>query len=390
MEHINEKLVNWASILDEVTLAQAIQTSSMPFIYPHLALMPDAHLGKGSTVGSVIPTRGAVMPAAVGVDIGCGMMAVRTQFQLSHPGDIDRRKIRENIEELVPLSPGKYNTSVTPRAERYVEQLEQKAALAKFDPGVYGANWRLQLGSLGGGNHFIEVTLDEENYVWTFLHSGSRGVGNKIANRHIRTALALCEKWWIQLPHKDLAYFAEGTTEFWEYIREMMWAQDFAMLNRQLMMDRTILALEDVMGEVHPTEVINCHHNYTTQEKHRGERVWLTRKGAINAGIGQPGLIPGSMATASYVVEGKGHPMAFASAPHGAGRVFSRRRARDNFTHEDLKQRMKAADVEWRDSEAFVDEIPDAYKDVDVVMHDARDLVEVKHTLHQIINVKGE
>jgi tRNA-splicing ligase RtcB len=389
MEQISKRLMNWASILEDNTREQAVTASQMPFIYPHLALMPDAHLGKGATVGSVIPTERAVMPAAVGVDIGCGMIAVKTSL---HAGDLpaERRPLREAIEAAVPLSAGKYNREVTrEHTVARVEELEALAEEAGFNPGNYAGSWTLQLGTLGSGNHFIEVSLDEDDAVWLFLHSGSRGVGNKIAQHHIKVAQRLCEQWWIQLPDRDLAYLVEGTNEFWAYIRELRWAQKFALLNREEMMDRVATCFADWTGVPHqPMEEINCHHNYTTKERHFGKDVWLSRKGAIDASEGTPGLIPGSMGTRSYVVVGKGNPLALNSSPHGAGRTYSRSAARKAFTHADLRAAM--GDIEYRDTDAFIDEIPAAYKDIDVVMKDADDLVEVRHVLRQIVNVKGD
>ncbi|WP_447007684.1 RtcB family protein [Saccharothrix isguenensis] len=701
MEQINKRLMNWASILDPGTREQAEKASRMPFIFPHLALMPDAHLGKGATVGSVIPTLGAIIPAAVGVDIGCGMIAVRTQFTQDDFRQRPLGALREAIEKAVPLSAGKYNKHLASTARERVGALAAKAEEAGFDPGSYAGNWELQLGTLGSGNHFIEVTLDETGRVWLFLHSGSRGVGNKIAQKHIRIAREQCDRRWISLPDPDLAYLVEGEDDFWRYIREMRWAQEFAWLNREEMMDRVVDCVTDWVGrdverqetvncfagetqvitrtatrpieslaggvhelltadgewvkapvrsfgrqEVHeivlsrsgviktiratadhrwllrsrrghqyeattaelksgerlevtfprrpdglavdreaaargfvygdghkdgnraianfcgtkdtalqplfaglgrpprvydkvtringlpvewkterptldsPPDVLygwlagyfaadgdvgetgrptlasscrenlefvrlacqavgigtfgirtrmrsgfgteptalhlvglmrgdldpgfflieehrarfiagrhaaerrgwnvlsvrstgettevycavvegthsfaladniltrNCHHNYTEQETHFGKKVWLSRKGAINAEEGAPGLIPGSMGTASYVVVGKGNRVALNSSPHGAGREYSRSAARRAFNREDLRKAMVG--IEYRDTDAFIDEIPAAYKDIDVVMQDARDLVEVRHTLRQIVNVKGD
>lgn len=701
MEQISKRLVNLASILDPGTREQAEKAARMPFIFPHLALMPDAHLGKGATVGSVIPTLGAIIPAAVGVDIGCGMIAVRTQFTEDDFRARPLAPLREAIEDAVPLSAGKYNTRLTDTARERVDVLAGRAEAAGFDPGSYAGNWELQLGTLGSGNHFIEVTLDETGRVWLFLHSGSRGVGNKIAQKHIRVAHQQCERRWIDLPDPDLAYLVEGEDEFWHYIREMRWAQDFAWSNREEMMDRVVdrvaewtgsevqrqevvncfagetqvitrtgtRPIEALTGGVHelltadgewvkapvrwfgrqqvhevllsrsgvtktiratadhrwllrsrrgheyeattaelkpgerlqftfprrpdglavdreaaargfvygdghragnracanfcgvkdvallplfdglgrpprtygamkringlpvewkteqpsldaPPDVLygwlagyfaadgdvgktgrptlasasrehleyvrlacqavgigtfgirsrlrtgygteptalhlvglmrgdldpdffliaehrarfvagrhaaerrgwnvisvrptvevtdvycavvddthsfaladniltgNCHHNYTEQETHFGKKVWLSRKGAINAEKGRAGLIPGSMGTASYVVVGKGNPVALNSSPHGAGREYSRSAARRAFGRDDLRKAMVG--IEYRDTDAFIDEIPAAYKDIDVVMRDAQDLVEVRHTLRQIVNVKGD
>ena len=388
MKKINDRLLSWASILDEKAETQARTTATMPFIYPHLALMPDAHLGLGATVGSVIPTLRAVIPAAVGVDIGCGMIAVRTQFTRSELGD-DLRELREQIERAIPTSAGAHNRKIVATAEPRIRELEALAEAAGFDPEAYVGNWRLQLGTLGSGNHFIEVSLDETDAVWLFLHSGSRGVGNKIAQKHIKVAQAQMSKWWITLPDPDLAYLVEGTPEFTRNIAELNWAQHFALLNREEMMDRVIRQVNEWMGiAVVERDRINCHHNFTQKETHFGKSVWLSRKGAISARKGQLGLIPGSMGTASYVVEGLGNPVALESSPHGAGRNYSRSAARKTFTHEQLREAMVG--IEYRDTEAFLDEIPAAYKPIDQVMADASDLVSIVHTLHQIVNVKGD
>ena len=714
MEQLSKRLMNWASILEPQAREQAERTASMPFIFPHLALMPDAHHGKGSTVGSVIPTLGAIMPAAVGVDIGCGMCAVRTQFTAE---DMRRRNLadlREAIERAIPLSAGNYNSDFyDEETKRRVGELFLRDGSESAE--IIAPNWSMQLGTLGSGNHFIEVSLDEQDRVWLFLHSGSRGVGNKLAMKHIKIAQQLCAQWWISLPDPDLAYLVEGTGEFWAYIRDLRWAQHFALLNRQEMMHRVICCVQDWAGEdveqleavncfagetevttragSRPIEVLsggvhelltadgawvkapvrsfgrqevsevilsrsgvvkrirataghrwllrsrrgleyeattdqmrpgdrlqftfpprpqmtidplsvargfvygdgyrcspgrsaanfhgekdvallpyfkdlgnpprqygydhrgysgtytritglpaewktaappldsapselygwlagyfaadgdvgktgrptlssasyahleyvrllcqeigigtfgirtrvrsgwgkppspvhllgimrtdldsdfflipthrdrfeaarderrgnvfgerrgwnvvavrptgettevycavvegthsfaladnilvrNCHHNYTEREKHFGKEVWLSRKGAIDAGEGKPGLIPGSMGTASYVVTGKGSKLSLNSSPHGAGRNFSRSAARKTFTRDQLDAAMEG--IEWRHTDAFLDEIPGAYKPIDQVMADAADLVEVRHTLRQIVNVKGD
>ena len=391
MEQISKRLFSWASILEPGAREQAVQAASMPFIYPHLALMPDAHQGKGATVGSVIPTLGAIIPAAVGVDIGCGMHALRTQFTA---GDFrgnakSPSELRESIENAIPLSAGKYNAAVRddPASRARVAELEQKDGIDSAD--AIAPDWRLQFGSLGSGNHFIEVSLDELDRVWLFLHSGSRGVGNKLATKHIKIARKLCEQWWIKLPDPDLAYLAEGTREFWAYLRDLRWAQHFALLNRAEMMDRVVACLGAWMGEpAEELESIQCHHNYTAREEHFGREVWLSRKGAIDASPGKPGLIPGSMGAASYVVTGKGNRLALNSSPHGAGRGYSRNAARRTFTRAQLEAAMTG--IEWRHTDAFLDEIPAAYKPIEQVMADAADLVEIRHTLHQVVNVKGE
>lgn len=389
MERITDKLYSWASILDPQARAQACQTATMPFIAPHLALMPDAHLGLGATVGSVIPTVGAIMPAAVGVDIGCGMRAVRTQFTMA---DIqargrDLRAVHRAISARVPLSAGHYNHEVVATAGPRIELLEALPGIAQAEE--VARNWRAQLGSLGSGNHFIEVSLDEVDRVWLFLHSGSRGVGNKLAGKHIRVAERESANGSIPLPNRDLAYLTEGTAPFDSYIEALHWAQTFAALNRDEMMDRVLACVAAFMGvPVQQQETVGCHHNYTARETHFGTEVWLSRKGAINADSGRPGLIPGSMGDRSYVVAGKGNELALRSAPHGAGRAHSRTKAKALFTREDLDARM--AGVAWGESDAFLDEHPQAYKPIDRVMADAADLVEVVHELRQIVNVKGD
>ncbi|MDN3310356.1 RtcB family protein [Microbacterium oryzae] len=389
MERLSDRLLSWASLIDEQTIAQARTSSQMPFIHPHLALMPDAHLGLGATVGSVIPTRGAIMPAAVGVDIGCGMIAVRTPFTRADLTGRDLGDLRRRIERAVPLSAGHANRRITATAAPRIAELERLAAEAGFDPAARAKGWRLQLGSLGSGNHFIEVSVDETDALWMFLHSGSRGVGNRIAQHHIAIAQRICRDARIDLPNRDLAYLEEGSGEFAQYIRELRWAQRFALLNREEMMDRVAEQLGGFLGtEVEELERINCHHNFTESEVHFGERVWVSRKGAILADAGRPGLIPGSMGTASYIVEGKGNALSLNSSPHGAGREYSRSAARRTFTREQLREAM--AGIEYRDTDAFLDEIPQAYKPIDRVMTDADDLVTVRHTLRQLVNVKGD
>jgi tRNA-splicing ligase RtcB len=275
------------------------------------------------------------------------------------------------------------------RTEGAVQALQLLAATQQFDPDSYLAAWDMQLGTLGSGNHFIEVSLDEDDQVWLFLHSGSRGVGNKIAQHHIRIALDYCRRHFIDLPDSDLAYLVEGTAEFDRYIAEMTWAQGYAFVNRAEMMRRVVDAFEEWIGTaVDVQQEVNCHHNYTARERHFGREVWLSRKGAIDASEGAWGLIPGSMGTRSYVVQGKGNRVALNSAPHGAGRVHSRSSAKRTFTSAQLREAM--AGIEYRDTDAFIDEIPQAYKPIEVVMADAADLVEVRHELRQLINVKGD
>ena len=386
---------NFASVVEPGVLDQAHQAAKMPFVEPFVALMPDAHVGLGSSVGAVIPTKEAVIPAAVGVDIGCGMIGVQTRWTKA---DVDARteagrslgELREAIEDAIPLSPGNYNGRDNRFEFTGARQRELAALAEELEVDLsHSPKWREQLGSLGGGNHFIELCLDEADQVWLFLHSGSRGVGNKIAQKHIKIAQRLCKTWHIRLPHQDLAYLPSGTPEFGRYLSDLKWAQRFAYLNRAEMMDRFALVFARWLGTDDAGEVqrINCHHNYTVREEHFGQKVWLTRKGAVDAHEGVKAMIPGSMGTRSYVVEGKGNPLALCSAPHGAGRRFSRTEARKRFTLEDLRARM--AGIEYRDGAEFIDEIPDAYKDIDQVMEDAKDLVVVLHTLRQILNVKG-
>lgn len=379
-------VISFASVLEEAALNQAKATATMPFIYPHVALMPDAHYGLGSSVGTVFGTKGAIIPAAVGVDIGCGMIGVRTQFTASDLEGRDLTRLRDSLERAIPLSPGNYNKGAL-EDSALVKIGELEALAEKNDVDLsHSPKWKQQLGSLGGGNHFIELCLDEEDRVWMFLHSGSRGVGNKIAQKHIRIARDACAG--EDLPDRDLAYLTEGTREFNDYLRELEWAQRFAFLNREEMMDRFAGQLSRFVGTpVREIERINCHHNYTVEEEHYGETVWLTRKGAVLADEGTMALIPGSMGTASYVVEGKGNREALRSAPHGAGRRMSRTQAKKTFTAKDLDNRMSG--IVYRPGKEWIDEIPDAYKDIDQVMADATDLVSIRHKLRQIVNVKG-
>lgn len=387
MIEYGDKLKVWASILDPVTLQQAFDTVKMDFIYPHLALMPDAHLGKGATVGSVIPTLGAIMPAAVGVDIGCGMIAYDTGV----PRDVELIRLREvhsEISRAIPLSAGGYNKKITKSAEARIAKLEALPGIKQADE--VSPNWRYQLGSLGSGNHFIEISEDEYGLVWLFLHSGSRGVGNRLASKHIQVAKTICKDRGVSLPNQDLAYLEEGTEEFDAYIEALQWAQTFALLNREEMMTR----VKDVWGINYRSnfnkggQTINCHHNYTVKETYGGKEVWLSRKGAIDAHQGIWGLIPGSMGDLSYVVTGLGNELALNSSPHGAGRNHSRSTAKKLFNREDLDERMQG--IVWGESDAFLDEHPEAYKPIDQVMKDSADLVKVEHEFRQFVNVKGD
>ncbi len=408
MEKISDKLWSWASICEKETREQARRASIMPFIFPRYVLMPDCHVGKGATVGSGIPTMGAIMPACVGVDIGCGMLAVRTQFTMLDIDAVIARRhgdhyidplyleyadggkntlasLRESIEKAIPLSAGNYNAHTHGDIRDLVKELESFEGIDNAE--AIAGNWRLQLATLGSGNHFIEVSRDQEMRVWLFLHSGSRGVGNKLAQKHIRIAQQLCKG--KSLPDRDLAYLTEDQQEFWDYITDLRWAQHFALLNREGMMRRVIACFEKWIGQqVRKTLVVQCHHNYTTLEHHYGKQVWMSRKGAIDASLGIWGLIPGSMGAASYVVTGKGNEEALNTAPHGAGRNYSRSAAKKKFTMDELETAMTG--IEWRHTSAFLDEAPEAYKDINVVMEDAADLVNVEYTLRQFVNVKGD
>lgn len=369
--------------IEPSALTQIENTATLPFLFKHVAVMPDCHLGKGATVGTVLATKGAIVPACVGVDIGCGMVAVKTSLKREQLTDL--AKIRIGIERRIPLSAGGFNQKIQESAKPRLEYLKGKM---RYDYSDLTSKWELALGSLGSGNHFIEITLDENDGVWAFLHSGSRGIGNKLACKHIAIAQALMDKWHIKLPDRDLSYLVEGTVEFDNYIHDMQWAQEFAYLNREEMMARVLTELRYTVGDFEELERINCHHNFTQREQHFGQSVWLTRKGSILASLGTPGLIPGSMGTASYVVSGLGNVMSFNSAPHGAGRNFSRTEARRRFTMADLEKAMEGK--EWRKTDAFVDELPGAYKDIDAVMENAKELVKIEHTFNQIINVKGD
>lgn len=358
--------------------------SRLPCLFKHLALMPDAHLGIGSMVGSVIATKDAVIPATVGVDIGCGMMAVKTPFK---SGILDRKmaEFRHEIERAIPVGFNDYKEPV--------DESNEWEGWAEFDqlhPGVQDRKRKAmkQLGTLGGGNHFIEVCLDTEDNVWLMLHSGSRNIGNEVAMRHIATAKSLHDL--NTLPDPALAYFIQGTEEFKAYWHDVDWSQRYAMRNREVMMDRLIRSFNRMFNgqETWEPEVrVNCHHNYVASEEHFGDSVFVTRKGAINAEEGRFGIIPGSMGAKSFIIRGLGNPMSFNSCSHGAGRKMSRTKAKARFTREDLER--QTAGVECRKDRGVVDEIPGAYKDIEEVMRAQSDLVEVIAELKQVICVKG-
>lgn len=391
MYQINEKAIAFLPIenIEDEAMKQIINTSKMPFLFKHVAVMPDCHCGKGATVGTVIATKGAVIPAAVGVDIGCGMISVKTNLKREDLKDL--HQIRMGIERRIPMSAGKFNQKLTDSAEKRVRELQ---VLADKDMNkLFGTTaWEMQLGTLGGGNHFIEVCTDQDDTIWLTVHSGSRGIGNKIGMSYIKKAQDMCNKMLVELPDIDLAYLPEDTQEFKDYLNDLSWAQKFALLNREEMMDRVITEIKYHVYGNENTEIevqrINCHHNFTQMENHFGANVWITRKGAIQVKEGMFGMIPGSMGAKSYIVEGKGNKMAFESSPHGAGRKYSRTKAKQLFTMEDFKKSMEG--IEHRESEVLLDEIPECYKDIDEVMENAKDLVEIKYTLKQIINVKGD
>jgi tRNA-splicing ligase RtcB len=382
MHRLSDKLLCWASEIDEETLAQARRVASLSFVVGHVALMPDAHLGKGATVGSVIPTTGAIVPAAVGVDIGCGMIAVETDLGRDDlPQDL--YPLLRRLERRIPAGVGQGHETV--RAG--VEWLEQ-------NPNETVSRLRLeeraaeQFGSLGAGNHFVEVCCDPAGTIWAVLHSGSRGPGNRLAEEHIAIARRECRD--VDLPDRDLAYLTEGTAEFDEYMRDLDWAQRYAFANRSRMMDLLLGAIAETAGRS-PGERrrINCHHNYTARERHMGRDVWLTRKGAIRAGIGDQGIIAGSMGTPNFVVRGKGNPLSFSSCAHGAGRRMSRTAARKTFGPRQLAAAMAGKTWLADRVNALLDEAPGSYKDIDRVMEDQRDLVEVEVVLEQVVNYKG-
>ncbi len=383
--------------LEDAARQQLIDTAAMPFIFRHLAVMPDVHLGKGSTIGSVIPTVGAIIPAAVGVDIGCGMMAARTTLTATDLPD-HLHGLRTAIEAAVPH--GRHVTCGgrdrgawhdTPEAvdRMWAALLPRFRRIVEKYPRLEKTNNHKHLGTLGTGNHFIEVCLDETDRVWFMLHSGSRGVGNAIGNVFIEQAQQDMRRHIANLPNRDLAYFEEGSEHFDDYIEAVGWAQDFARRNRDVMMANVVAAARSVIEKPFDADVeaVNCHHNYVQRETHFGESVLVTRKGAVSAQKGQLGIIPGSMGAKSYIVRGLGNEEAFCSCSHGAGRVMSRNEAKRRFTVDD--QVRATAHVECRKDSDVIDEIPMAYKDVDAVMHAQRSLVEIVHTLRQVVCVKG-
>lgn len=387
--------------IEDCAMQQLHNLAAMPFIHSHVAVMPDVHWGMGATVGSVIATKGAVIPAAVGVDIGCGMIAAKTSLVANDLPD-NLHGVRVAIEEMIPHGrtkngqPGDVGAWDEPPDKvlgAYAAMSGGFDGIAKKHPRLFKRNPRQQtvchMGTLGTGNHFIEICLDEKQAVWVMLHSGSRGVGNRIGSYFIEMAKKDMEKWFIHLPDADLAYLSEGTDHFSDYLEAVNWAQEFAATSRGLMLEFVALAMTRALGRSFSfsADVVNCHHNYVQKEHHFGENVWLTRKGAVRAREGDLGIIPGSMGTKSYIVRGKGNPQSFHTCSHGAGRAMSRREARQKFT---LKDHARATNgVECRKDADVLDETPGAYKDIDAVMAAQADLVDIVHTLKQVVCVKG-
>ncbi len=376
---------------------QLENAARLPVVFKHVAAMPDVHLGIGATVGSVIPTIKAIIPAAVGVDIGCGMMAAKTTLRAEDLPD-NLGPLRSAIEQAVPhgsvarhlgRDPGSWENPPVSVDQVWATLADEFDLLCELHPRLANTNNRKHLGTLGSGNHFIEICLDEAGFVWFMLHSGSRGVGNAIGTHFIELAKKDAELHQRNLPDKDLAYFEEGARYFGDYVRGVSWAQKFAMRNREVMMANLIATVRKVIAKPFEShvEAVNCHHNYVQQERHFGQDVFITRKGAVSARRGELGIIPGSMGARSYIVRGLGNPESFESCSHGAGRVMSRTKAKKMFSVED---HIKATEgVECRKDANVVDEIPMAYKDIDAVMAAQQDLVEVVHTLKQVVCVKG-
>ncbi|MBI2704928.1 MAG: RtcB family protein [Actinobacteria bacterium] len=381
-----ELVRSWASDIERGTLRQAEKSARSPAVAGPVALMPDAHIGIGATIGSVIPTEGAIIPAAVGVDIGCGMIAVQTSLTASDlPSKLD--DVLDDIYQAIPAGFAKH-ADTTKAAWRWLaaNPVPRPSELTDSMHRKVGA----QLGTLGSGNHFVEVCLDERQAVWTVLHSGSRGVGNTMATRHIRTAKGLCDKLHRRIEDRDLAYFLESDAEFQAYVDDMLWAQAYALENRALMMDALLGVVRKHIGKrFTEVERINAHHNYTTREEHDGRQLWITRKGAIRAQVGDRGVIPGSMGAGTFIVTGLGEPSSYHSASHGAGRRMGRKQAKRTLTTAQFKKAMQGRTWQAGKAKQLLDEAPMAYKDIDQVMRDQADLVQVDHTLQAVLNYKG-
>jgi tRNA-splicing ligase RtcB (3'-phosphate/5'-hydroxy nucleic acid ligase) len=394
MQIINDTKVPvkiWATDLEPEAVKQVRNIANLPFIHNHVAVMADGHAGKGSTVGTVIATKGAIIPAAVGVDIGCGMCAVKLPFRASQlPDSLD--KLRSSIERSVPVG-FHANNEITERVSATINSMSKPSVELSHLPFTLTNKSALQLGTLGGGNHFIEICQDTEGGCWVMLHSGSRNIGKTLAEKHIDTAKGLMKQYFIDLPDSDLAYLVHKTPEFDAYLHDLLWAQRYAKENRNEMMLRVLKDVsyfvygEDKGSEFMTTFRVDCHHNYTHMENHFGKNIWVTRKGAVSVRKDEYGIIPGSMGTKSYIVKGKGNFDSFCSCSHGAGRKMSRTKARALFTIEDLVKQTNG--IECRKDSDVIDEIPGAYKDIDQVMAAQSDLVEIVYTLKQLICVKG-
>lgn len=378
------RLFSWASELDEGTVEQAMKTARLPIIHGHVALMPDAHVGMGATVGSVIPTKNAIIPSAVGVDIGCGMIAVETDLKIDDVA-VNTDTLLGLLETAVPAGVGQGHLEVSKNAENWLTKNEPWTILS--DKQVQTT--LTQFGSLGSGNHFLEFCEDERGVVWVVLHSGSRGIGNQLATMHINTAKRQWNFEESPLEDPDLAWLKQGTPEFNAYIEDMLWAQDYARANRDEMMNNALAVFFSMNGKGAEVDRINCHHNFSRLELHGETNLWITRKGAIGADEGDRGVIPGSMGTRSYVVQGKGEKFSWRSCSHGAGRRLSRTKARKTLSVESLNEAMAGKAWQSDKAEQLLDEHPASYKDIDAVMEDQKDLVEVLHTLTQWANYKG-
>lgn len=393
----NVKMWTGGMEVEQAALDQIRNISMLPILAGHVAIMPDVHMGKGATVGSVIPTRSAVIPAAVGVDIGCGMCAAMTNLTAADLPD-SLFSLRNQLERDIPVGfnehkkgipsvSGPYADVLRKNLRKTMDKFEHLALLEKLGRADFNKISR-QIGTLGGGNHFIEICLDTADRVWIMLHSGSRGIGNQIGQVAIDMAKTQAARRDYGLIDKDLAWLDEGTAEFDAYIEAMHWAQDYARFNRDTMMNLATSAMKRKFPQMQIVgEVVNCHHNFTSLEDHFGEKMWVTRKGAVGAAAGQMGIIPGSMGAKSFIVQGKGNPESYSSCSHGAGRKFSRTKAKNFFTVEDLEA--QTAGVECRKDSGVLDEIPGAYKDIDAVMAAQEDLVDVVTTLKQIMCIKG-
>ena len=378
--------------IDSDSIEQLKKMAQLQFIYSHIAVMPDVHVGKGATVGSVIPTKNAIIPAAVGVDIGCGMNAVRLNLKASQLPD-NLSPLRHAIERKVPVG-FELHKQIKAKASSIIPLEKRLQPIIQKHPGLvrmlrkFDATWQKQLGTLGGGNHFIELCLDENQDVWIMLHSGSRGLGNVIGTYFIELAKKEAQHRFGHVPDKDLSYFAEGSASFNDNVEAVEWAQNYAFENRREMMRLILEAIRPLLPPFQMTkEAINCHHNYVSRENHFGKDLLITRKGAIRAGQDELGIIPGSMGARSYIVKGKANPESFCSCSHGAGRKMSRNKAKLLFSQDDLIQQTHG--IECRKDAGVIDEIPSAYKDIDQVMANQSDLIEIVHTLKQILCIKG-